>query len=405
MTEDKREVESEKLLGISVVIPCLDEESSIGQAVEAAKQGIDKLGMGGEVIVVDNGCSDDSPRLARDAGARVVEEVHRGYGAALRRGFASARYDVLVMGDGDLTYDFDKLGDLVQPILDGEAEFVVGNRMNNIKPGAMPWLHRYIGNPLLSLVLRLMFHKHVVRDAHCGMRAITKRTYKQLGCVTTGMEFASEMVVRAIHCDVRMAERDIIYHPRVGESKLSSFRDGWRHLRFMMLHSPSTMLIFPGIFFWMLGLAMMLPLLFGSVVVEGRELDIHFMLMGGLFNIVGIQIITLGALAKAYAHLSGLREDWLVAFLYRKLTFERATLLALPLILLGLGLVLKIVIGWVAGGYGPLDASRPLFFGIICLVNGVQLAAASYIFSIMALPRHVDKLSYPGKTTGLPESR
>lgn len=389
--------------GVSVVIPCLDEESSIADVVAAAEKGIARLGTQGEVIVVDNGCSDNSSALAHAAGARVIKEPVRGYGAALRCGFDNTRYPIVVMGDGDLTYDFEKLDELVRPILKGDADLVVGNRMNNIRPGSMPWLHRYIGNPMLSMILRLMFHRHFVRDAHCGLRAIRRDAYELLGCVTTGMEFASEMVVRAIHRRLRMAERDIVYHPRVGESKLSSFRDGWRHLRFMMLHSPATMLLFPGVLLWVVGLLMILPLAFGSIMIDGRAFDIHFMLMGGLLNIIGIQIVTLGALAKAYAHLSGLREDPFVAYLYRKISFEKAALISLPLVLAGLFLIIRIVYGWMSSGYGPLDAARPLFLGIICLVNGVQLVAASYLFSIMALPRHLNILPPQISGTGIPD--
>ena len=185
--------------GVSVVIPCLNEEASIAQVVDAALAGIAKLGLPGEVVVVDNGSVDRSPELAAEHGARVLTEDERGYGAALRRGFRDARYGIVVMGDGDLTYDFSRLDELVRPILDGAAEFVVGNRMGNIRPGSMPKLHQYVGNPVLSLLLRVMFHTHTVRDAHCGMRAILRSTYRRLRCVTTGMEFASEMIVRAIH--------------------------------------------------------------------------------------------------------------------------------------------------------------------------------------------------------------
>ena len=186
------------LPGVSVVIPCLNEEASIGQVIAAARAGIAAIGTGGEVIVVDNGSTDRSVEIAKRSGARVLTETHRGYGAALRKGFADARHEIVVMGDGDLTYDFKKLGDLVLPILAGEAQFVIGNRMGNILPGAMPPLHRYLGNPILSGLLRLMFHDRRVKDAHCGLRAISRDVYRRLRCVTTGMEFASEMVVRAI---------------------------------------------------------------------------------------------------------------------------------------------------------------------------------------------------------------
>ena len=378
-----------KWRGISVVIPCLNEAESIGQVTDAAREGIARAGLPGEVVVVDNGSVDRSAEIAAAHGARVVREPEPGYGAALRKGFASADYDIMVMGDGDMTYDFTRLDALVQPILDGEAEFVVGNRMRNIQPGAMPTLHRYLGNPVLSLLLRLMFHKHVVRDAHCGMRAISRDAYDRLRCVTTGMEFASEMIVRAIREDIRMTERDIVYHPRVGVSKLVSCRDGWRHLRFMLLHSPTTALLLPGVLTWLVGMVIALPLAFGPVVLSGRNIDIHCMIIGGLLNVVSMQFITMGLLAKAYAHLSGLHEDPLIEWFYRKFTFERFILFSLPLIVLGLGVTLKVVVQWIASGFGPLNEARVLFLAMLCLLNGTQAAAAGYLFSIMALPRHI----------------
>jgi glycosyltransferase involved in cell wall biosynthesis len=382
----------DELRGISVVIPCLNEEESIGQVVEAAQEGIRKLDMPGEVIVVDNGSTDRSRKIAEEKGARVVPETIKGYGAALRRGFASATYSIMVMGDGDMTYDFARLDILVQPILDGEAEFVVGNRMANIRPGSMPRLHRYVGNPALSMMLRIMFRRHIVRDAHCGMRAITREAYRSLRCVTTGMEFASEMVVRAIHRGIRMAERDIVYHPRVGESKLSSFRDGWRHLRFMFLHSPTWALLLPGFTMWILGTAIAIPLAFGPVVIGGRHIDIHCMIIGALLNVVSIQFITMGFLAKAYAHHARIWKDAAIERMHRAFSFERIAMIALPLILIGLGMTLKVVVQWVASGFGPLDEARLLFLALLCLVNGTQIAAAGYFFQIMALPRHPDSL-------------
>ncbi len=394
--------------GISIIIPCLNEEASIGQAVDAARRGIAQLTasaagrhLQGEVLVVDNGSTDRSARIAAEHGARVVPERHRGYGSALRRGFASARHEILVMGDGDLSYDFEALDNLVEPILAGRADFVIGNRMQHIRPGAMPALNRYLGNPLLSLLLRLMFRSGAVHDAHCGLRAVTRAAFDRLRCVTTGMEFASEMVVRAIRCRLRIAEHDIVYHPRLGRSKLHAFRDGWRHLRFMILHSPTLLLLAPGLFFWTLGLAMTLPLAFGPIVIHHRVVDIHCMLIGGVLNIASIQVITIGLLAKAYGHLSGLHEDAVVAWFYRWFTFEKACLVAGLVMALGLVIALKVTVEWVASGFGALNQQRLLFFAVLCLVNGVQLGAASFLFSIMALPRHLDHLSPQACETGI----
>ena len=390
--------------GITVILPCLNEERSLAQVIAKARAGIQRLGLHGEILVVDNGSTDASVEIALEQGARVIHEAHCGYGSALRAGFRNAAYGIIVMGDADLTYDFERLDLLVQPILDGQADLVMGNRMHRIRPGAMPGLHRYIGNPMLSLFLRIMFHSNAVHDAHCGMRAITKSAYERLRCVTTGMEFASEMVIRAIRCRLRIAERDIEYSPRVGESKLRSFQDGWRHLRFMILHSPTMLLLLPGIVCWLAGMAISLPLAFGPIIINQRAVDIHCMLLGGVLNIISMQIITIGILAKAYGHLSGLHSDPLIAWLYRWFTFERACLIAAGLILAGLLIVLLVIGAWVASGFGDLNQQRLLFLGVIFLVNGVQLGAAFYLLSIMALPRRLDQIPAQAADTGIPDA-
>lgn len=379
-----------KFDGISIILPCLNEADSIVRVIEAARRGLDRLALpNSEIIVVDNGSKDNSAELARAAGARVLSQPHKGYGSALRMGFANALYPIMVMGDADLSYDFAAVDALVQPILRGQADFVVGNRMKSIKPGAMPLLHRYIGNPSLSFILRVMF-SGTVNDAHCGLRAITREAYERLRCVTTGMEFASEMIVRAIRCKLRIAEQDIVYHPRLGESKLRSFRDGWRHLRFMILHSPTWLLLIPGIICWTLGLALALPLAFGTLDISARSWDIHTMLLAGVLNIASIQVITIGLLAKAYAHLSGLHRDPAIAWLYKWLTYEKATAISAAVFLLGVAITIYVVGHWGISGFRQLNQPRLLFFAIICLVNGVQIGAASFLFSIMALPRHFE---------------
>jgi glycosyltransferase involved in cell wall biosynthesis len=387
--------------GISVVIPCLNEESSIAQAIDMARQGIRQAGLDGEVIVVDNRSTDRSAQIAVEHGARVLREEHPGYGAALRKGFENAQFEIMVMGDADLTYDFTRLGELAQPLIAGEADFVIGNRLRNVQFGAMPWLHRYFGTPLIAFVMRFMFHNKSVHDPNCGMRAITQSGYHALKCVTTGMEFASEMVVQAIRKNLRIAERDIVYRARVGESKLRSFKDGWRHLRFILLYSPTMALLLPGLLVWVLSLLLAAPLAFGPIMIDSRRVDIHFMIMAGLLNIASIQVITIGMLAKAYAHLSGLRDDPVIAWFYRWFKFERVSLFALALIVGGLFVAALIVGRWAAGGFGSLNQARPLFFALLCLVNGVQFGAAGYLFSIMALPRHLDEIPPQARDTGI----
>src|SRR5262245_36286311 len=213
---------------ISVVIPCLNEAQSIAECVRRAQDVLDRNGFTGEIVVADNGSADGSSEAAEAAGARVVHEWRTGYGSAYLAGFAAANGTYIVMADADLTYDFDDIPRFVDQLEDG-ADFVIGNRMKNIRPGAMPWHHRYIGNPALTGALNLFFRTGV-RDAHCGMRAVRRDALPRLDLRATGMEFASEMVVRAAKEDLDIRQIPIAYAPRAGESKLSTFRDGWRHL-------------------------------------------------------------------------------------------------------------------------------------------------------------------------------
>src|SRR5919197_5917438 len=236
---------------VSVVIPCLNEAETITDCVTRALRALGDNALPGVVVVADNGSDDGSPELATEAGARVVHEPRRGYGSAYLAGFAAARGEYIVMADADLTYDFNDIPRFLEQ-LEAGAELVIGDRMDNIKPGAMPWLHRYVGNPALTGVLNL-FYDTGVKDAHCGMRALRREVLPRLDLQTTGMEFASEMVIRASKEELAIAQIPIEYHPREGESKLSSFRDGWRHLRFLLVHSPTYLFLVPGAFLTILG--------------------------------------------------------------------------------------------------------------------------------------------------------
>src|SRR5690349_1391494 len=293
---------------VSVVIPCLNEAASIERCVTLARNVLDDHEIPGEVIVVDNGSTDGSADLATNAGARVVPEQRRGYGSAYLAGFAAARGAYIVMADADLTYDFNDIPRFVERLEDG-AELVMGDRMDNIKPGAMPWLHRYIGNPVLTGTLNLFFRTGV-KDAHCGMRALRRDVLARLDLQTTGMEFASEMVIRASKENLAIDQIPIEYHPREGESKLSSFRDGWRHLRFLLVHSPTHLFFVPGAFLTGLGILVMATVL-AHVNVFGRSWDVHSMIGGSLLTIVGTQILALGLCARAYGvYILGEDDVW-----------------------------------------------------------------------------------------------
>ena len=231
------EVESQGL-DVSVVMPCLNEAQTVGVCVQKARRAIKQLGISGEVVVADNGSTDGSPSIAEREGARVVHQPIRGYGAAYQAGINAAQGKFILIGDSDDTYDFGEIYRFLQPLREG-YDLVMGSRLKGeIHPGAMPWLHRYIGVPVLTGILNLLF-KSGVSDAHCGMRAFTRDAYEKLGLQTTGMEFASEMVIKAAKAGLQMTEVPITYFPRQGKSKLHSFRDGWRHLRFMLQCRPT----------------------------------------------------------------------------------------------------------------------------------------------------------------------
>jgi glycosyltransferase involved in cell wall biosynthesis len=296
-----------------VVIPCLDEAETIGVCVHKARRAMHRQRLEGEVIVVDNGSGDGSPEIASWAGARVVHETRRGYGSAYLAGFSAARGRYIVMGDGDNTYDFDLVGRFIEPLERG-ADMVIGSRLKGrIHKGAMPALHRYVGNPVLTGILNL-FYRSGVSDAHCGMRAFKREALESLDLRMPGMEFASEMVIRASKAGLRMEEIPIEYHPRRGESKLNSFRDGWRHLRFLLVHSPTHLFLLPGASMLVVGFLAMTAVL-ANLSFLGRQWDLHAMIAAAMLAIAGAQVIGLGLGARAYGvhHLSERECGWSTA--------------------------------------------------------------------------------------------
>lgn len=369
---------------VSVVIPCLNEAENIEHCVTIAREAMTLAGISGEVIVADNDSDDSSAELAKRAGATVVHEPRRGYGSAYLAGFAVARGEYIVMADADLTYDFGEIPNFLAELQDG-ADMVIGDRMQNIHPGAMPWHHRYIGNPLLSRFLNILFHTGV-NDAHCGMRALRRDRLEVLDLRATGMEFASEMVVRAAKAKLDIRQFPIEYHPRGGESKLSSFRDGWRHLRFLILHSPRHLFIVPGGLMAALG-ALISIMVMADVDVLGRRWEIHTLIGGSLLLIVGLQVMTLGLCALAYAtYLMGEHDPWFdrMSARYR---LEHGLLLGGAIALAGAGLIAAIVIEWIEHGLGSLADERLAIVAATLLVLGVQVIFSSFLLSILGLRR------------------
>ena len=371
-------------LTVSVVIPCLNEEENITQCVRAAIESLERNGLHGEVIVVDNDSEDLSAKLAAEAGALVIHEPRRGYGSAYLAGFAQAAGQFVVMADADLTYDFDDIPRFVEK-LQGGADLVMGDRMDNIAPGAMPWLHQYIGNPLLSGFLNVLYRTGV-RDAHCGMRALRRDKLGLLDLRTTGMEFASEMVVRAAKEKLVIDEVPIRYSPRGGESKLSSFRDGWRHLRFLLVHSPFYLFIVPGLVLVGLGLIASVIVL-ADVHLFGRDWQMHTLIAGSLLVTIGVQVVTMGVCAQAYGvYYMGERSNRFNAMRSRY-RLEHGLLLGGAFVLGGIVVAAIVVIRWVSDGFGVLAYEQLALVATTLMIIGVQVFFASFLLSILGLRR------------------
>jgi glycosyltransferase involved in cell wall biosynthesis len=357
---------------VSVVIPCLNEAANIQECVQRARQAMEAAGIAGEVIVADNASEDDSAALAREAGARVVHESRRGYGSAYLAGFAAARGPYIVMGDADLTYDFNEIPHFYEQLLAG-ADLVMGDRMDNIHPGAMPWLHRYVGNPILTGILNLFFRTGV-NDAHCGMRGFRRDILPTLDLRTTGMEFASEMVIRAAKEKLDIRQFPIEYHPRGGDSKLSSFRDGWRHLRFLLVHSPTYLFVMPGAAMSLLGTVIALITL-AHINIFGRSWDLHTLVAGSLFMIIGTQVMALGLCAHAFGtYFMGEKDAWF--------DHMRARIGLTGLVAAG------VIVGiWIDRGLGALAQERLAVVAATLLIIGIQIFFTSFLLSILGLRR------------------
>jgi glycosyltransferase involved in cell wall biosynthesis len=352
--------------------------------VSAARAALERMGVDGEVLVADNDSEDDSARLAARAGARVVIEHRRGYGSAYLAGFEASRGRYIVMADADLTYDFDDIPRFVAALEEG-AEMAIGDRMDNIQPGAMPWLHRYVGNPLLSGLLNLFFRTGV-KDAHCGMRALRRDVLPRLDLRTTGMEFASEMVIRASKENLRIAEFPIEYHPRGGESKLSSFRDGWRHLRFLLVHSPNHLFIVPGMVMSGVGLVLMI-LVAAGLSFFGRAWGLHALIGGALLTIVGTQVLALGLCAHAYGtYFMGERDPWFDRMRAR-FRLEHGLLLGGLFMLAGFVMGTVVVVTWISNGFGQLSYEQLALLAAALLIVGIQIFFSSFLLSILGLRR------------------
>ncbi len=374
---------------VSVVIPCLNEARSLGFCIDKALAAFKAADVSGEIVVSDNGSTDESIRIAEKHGARVVYAEIRGYGHALRRGIQEARGKFIIMGDADDSYDFSEVPRFVAKWREG-YEVVMGNRFKGeIKQGAMSWHHKYVGNPVLSGLLRLLFRTDI-GDSQCGMRGFTKDVYERMDLRTTGMEFASEFVIKASKLGIRMIEISITLWPdkRGRPPHLRSFRDGWRHLRFMALYAPNWLFLAPGALSAAVGFGLVLWLLPGQRQVGKAVLDIHTMFFGMIFVLLGVQVWFIGLFAKVFSyterfdHGGRSLERWL-----KRVTLEQGLMVGAGLALIGLAGDVWVLWEWAASGFGPLNELRSVIFWSLWLFVGTQILFSSVFLSMLGISR------------------
>ena len=377
---------------LSVVMPCLNESRTLGLCIQKALATMKQLGIAGEVIVADNGSTDGSQSIATQLGARVVPIATRGYGSALRGGIAAARSRYVIMGDSDDSYDFTQLADFVSKLDEG-YDLVMGNRFQGgIRPGAMPPLHRLLGNPVLSWLGRLFFNCPV-GDFQCGLRAFRKSEIDKLDLQTTGMEFSTEMVVKATLFNLRIIEIPTILSPdgRDRPPHLRTWRDGWRYLRFLLLYSPRWLFLYPGAALFLFGLCLTIWLLPNQRTVGKLTFDYHTLLFGAMMILVGFQSVNFAAFSKIFATAEGLLpESPALNRLYRYINLETGLIVGLVLVLAGAAMWVFGLSYWQSRHFGPLDPDKTLRIvipGFVSLTLGIQIILSSFFLSLLGMGR------------------
>jgi len=388
-----REVDSEvSSEEVSIVMPCLNEAETLRACIEKAQRALSEDNIIGEIIVADNGSTDGSQALAAGLGARVINVKAKGYGNALMGGIAAARGKYIIMGDADDSYDFSNLRPFIEKLRQG-YDLVMGNRFQGgIKPGAMSATHRYLGNPVLTAIGRLFFHSPC-GDFHCGLRGFSKAAITELDLRTTGMEFASEMVVKATLRKIRITEVPTILSPdgRSRPPHLQTWRDGWRHLRFLLLYSPRWLFLYPGALLMLAGLATGVWLWLGPRRVGGVTFDVHTLVYASMAILVGFQAIAFAVFTKIFAISEGLLpEDPRLNKLFRWVTLEVGLIVGGVVMLIGISGTVYALDIWGQSSFGPLDPSqtlRTVIPAVTCLTLGCQIIFSSFFLSVLGLRR------------------
>src|SRR6267378_3661641 len=382
---------------VSFVLPCLNEVETLAACIAEARDAIAKGGFTAEIIVADNGSTDGSQLVARELGAKVVEVQRKGYGSALIGGIDAAQGRFVVMGDADASYDFAAIAPLIAKLRDG-YDLVVGNRfLGGIEPGAMPWSHRWLGNPVLSSINKIFFHAPV-GDTHCGLRAFTKDAYERMRLRATGMEFASEMVIKASLKGMRITEVPVVLRP-AGRSRpphLRTWRDGWRHLRFMLLFSPRWLFLYPGLALFGLGLVVGAAIETGPKTIGPIGFDIHTLLLAGFCCLIGYQLIVFAVFTKVFAMREGFHPpNRAYSEMFRYVKLETGLVLGALMFLLGAAGTVLAVLSWGAVGFGALDprlTMREIIPAAVLLTLGVQTIFASFFLSILGIDSETDSV-------------
>ncbi len=367
---------------VSIIIPCMNEEKTIGVCIQKAFQTFKKEGFEGEIIVSDNS-SDNSRDIAQRMGAIVVTPPNKGYGNAFREGFKHARGKYILLSDADDTYDLKEMARFLKPLIANEVDFVIGTRLKGeIKKNSMPWLHRYIGNPVLTGTLNDLF-KINLSDAHCGMRAITREGYDKLDLKSEGMEYASEMIIEAVRKKLRITEVPITYYPRQTPSKLHSWGDGWRHLRFMMLYNPTPFFSIPGLMIVILGIFLTVTL---SIRGNVETTSLHSFILGSMLLLIGTQMIATGVYMKIYGIVHNrIDKTGITAKLLDYHSLEFGLFLGMAVFFVGLVLGSGVVIKWINSGYGSLSEVETAVISMTLSALGIQTIFSALIISIFVL--------------------
>ena len=373
---------------LSVILPCHNEEKSIENCINDIKKELDNK-INYEIVIVDNNSTDYSKDILEvlkknNSNIQVFFEKNIGYGSACIKGLNSAKGKYLLLMDIDQTYPANKILDFVTE-LDKDRDFVIGNRFTgNIEKNSMPKLHQFIGNPLLSFILRIFF-KTKIRDSHCGMRAIRRSAYEKLNLHTAGMEFASEMIIKVLKENFKISEIPISYHPRVGESKLKSFRDGWRHLRFMLLYSPLYLFLAPGVFMFLIGLISMIAIYFIQINLSGIKLIVHPIFVSSLLMIIGYQLVIFAGFAKTYAMTHFGEKNKSMEKFFSIFSLETAVLIGSMVAIFGFTLYILILQKWIDSNFGELNEIKNAIIGLTMIVLGIQTIASAFMMSIVSI--------------------